>query len=662
VLLWLLNGDDTFAVSSNLENVQKPVSTPLSVQFIPSNDPQDLLKTEPTTLLLDFMCLAQNKGFPQIIKGVPAMSFRTWLFSLLLLLPGSAWAQSATINASPNPCTLANTAAYCTSSITWSSNNAPNAGLFFGTILVGGTPSGTYTPNWINITGYTFDVRQDRNNPNSQLLASVFVRGVVPAPPSGSVSASPNPCSIATGGSSCTSSITWTSSNAPGAGLFFGTTLVGGTPSGTYTPNWITTGGFTFDLRTDHNNPFSQLLASIFVYGQVAAPPPSATIAASPNPCVLATPVATCTSTISWTSTNAPNAGLFLSSTLVGNAASGSYTTSTVNVTGLSFKVRLDRNNANSQTLVSLLVIGVVAVDLRSYFPATTNTYRMSDGRAHGRYNFFFAQQVPTDPFWSLYTLLFDLRKPGANLLIWQKIYASDADSPENLNCTATYGHLVLGAGSDKSVVEVGDWLNSDGNVRGAGGVCPNQYGAFGYQKTDTFGLPATGLNWSGVNGLASSFSSSQLGYVFRQNPPSTSYVLGSTEYSSPTLVQFLSSWQAPYGRKPNNGTWGAPGKVYTNVVRMILYHGVLGGTNPCPLHQDNPLSGLYIHRAGYNSYAVELYMDQLHGVLQQTLLYDETGYWFPPYVACDTRFPALAPIGNSLDLALGLWRAYIDR
>jgi hypothetical protein len=596
-------------------------------------------------------------------EGVLEMSLRIWLFSLIVLLPATSWAQSATVSGSPNPCTLASGDGYCTSSITWSSSNAPNAGLFFGATLVGGTPTGTYTPSWINSNGYTFDVRQDRNTPTSQILASVSVRGVVPAQPSGSVSASPNPCAIASGGSSCTSSITWASSNAPGAGLFFGTTLVGGTPSGTYMPNWINAGGFTFNLRSDHTNPNSQLLASVFVYGQVAAGPASATISASPNPCLLATPTATCSSTISWTSSNAPNAGLFLHSTLVGNAPSGNYATSTVNVNGLPFKVRLDRTNANSQILASLLVSGLVGVDLRSYFPAATNTYRTRDETAAARYIFFFPQQVASDSFWSLYTLLFDLHKANSRLLIWQKIYASDTNNPEQLNCTTTYGHLVLGGGSDKSVVEVGDWLNND-VVYQAGGVCPNNYGAFGYQNAVQFALPATGLNWSGVNGLDSSSSSFQLGYVFRQNPPAPTYAYSTfTEYSSPTLVQFLSSWSPPYGRDPIRGTWVAhPGKLYANVVRLIFYHGTSNGTStaPCPelLDPQNPLSSLYIHKATYNSYALELYMDQAHGILQETVLYDETGYFGVP--ACSAGFPALT-CNEELDSALHRWQTYID-
>lgn len=288
------------------------------------------------------------------------MWFRIWLFCLSLLLPATAWTQSATVSAYPNPCALANSGDNCTSTITWSSGNAPSAGLFWGSVLVGGAPSGTYTPSWININGYTFDVRQDYNNPNSQVLASVFVLGEVPPQPTGNVLASPSPCTIAAGNLSCTSSIMWSSSNAPTAGLFFGSVLVGGTTSGTYTPSWITTAGNTFDLRADYNNPYSQILASTFVYG-VAIPEPSATISATPNPCILATSGALCSSTIGWRSTDAPNGGLFLGSNLVGNAIAGSYAANATGTNVQTFYVKLDRNNANSQVLASVDVIGTVA-------------------------------------------------------------------------------------------------------------------------------------------------------------------------------------------------------------------------------------------------------------------------------------------------------------
>lgn len=289
------------------------------------------------------------------------MTSRRWLVTLaLLLLPTSTWAQSATVSASQNPCSLASSSSNCTSVVTWSSSGAPSAGLFFGSILVGGTPSGTYTPTWININGYTFDVRANWNDPNSQVLATVFVRGALPPQPGATINASPNPCTITAGNSSCTSQIAYASSNAPGAGLFFGTTLVGGGTSGTYTPTWITTGGYNFEVRLDRTNPNSEILTQVHVYG-VTAVAPSATISATPNPCILATTSSNCSSAITWTSTNAPSSGLFYESTLLGAAASGSYSPNWLNVNGHTFDVRLDRNNPSSQILTSLFVSGVTA-------------------------------------------------------------------------------------------------------------------------------------------------------------------------------------------------------------------------------------------------------------------------------------------------------------
>ncbi len=202
---------------------------------------------------------------------------------------GAVATPSATISASPNPCTLATASGSCTSTIAYSSTNAPNAGLFFGSTLVGGGSSGTYTPSWINSAGFTFDVRLDRNNASSQILNSVTVRGAV-ATPSATISASPNPCALTTASATCTSTITYSSTNAPNAGLFFGSTLVGGGSSGTYTPTWINSSGFTFDVRVDRNNANSSVLASVFVNGQVSATQLS---------CASVAPQATSTSAVS---------------------------------------------------------------------------------------------------------------------------------------------------------------------------------------------------------------------------------------------------------------------------------------------------------------------------------------------------------------------------
>jgi len=297
-------------------------------------------------------------------------------------------------------------------------------------------------------------------------------------------------------------------------------------------------------------------------------------------------------------------------------------------------------------------------IDLRTYFPAVTNVYRTFDGRAHAKYSFFFVTQNGLDPFWGLYSTLFDLGKPDGQLLIWQKIYASNVNDLEDLNCTATYAHLFLGGGADKGVIEVGDWLNNNGDVHGPNGSCPDSYRALGYQRATSFATPATGLNWSGPGGLDSSYTSFQSGYVFHQASPGTGYLYnGYGEYSTPGLVEFLPNWSPEYGRG-SGGAWGSPGTTYTNVVHMVLFHGVSGDPISCSPDRGNPYSTYYLHVPGFRSYAIELYMDQAHGILQETLLYDELGYF--GYAACSNAFPALAPRGG-LTQAFRLWRSYLD-
>ena len=547
------------------------------------------------------------------------------LAALLLGVPPLVWAQSGSIQLDPSPCQIPNGGTTCLVNISWQTSGVSQPGLFWGTTLVGYGTVGTYSPDWINASGYTFDLRALYSDPNSALLDSKFVYGVPPA--SGSISASPNPCQIPAGQSTCTVNISWTASNTPQQpGLFWGTTLVGYGTSGTYSTNWIDTGGYVFTLRTNYADPNSTQLDSVTAYG-VASSQPSGSVSA-PG-CSIPTFSSSCSSTITWQTSNAPLAGLFRNGSLVATGTSGSYSDNAVTASGTTYAVLVDYSNSGSTQLAAATATGqpFAPVDLRSYFPVATNTYRLAreDGFVGIRYNFF----VATSDFQNLYNTYFNLNKPG-QLLIWQKVVSAPPGS-QNLNCTVTYGHLYTGGGSDHSVVEVGDWLNGNAQVL-PDGTCPNQFYAFGYQPSQTFALPATGINWSGANGLTSSIGSSyQQGFIFANanQDPNNSYVSSTQmEFSDPVLIEVLSTWQAPWGRNggsPNG--WGSPGQTYTNVVRMILYHGTTG-SNTCQGQFDptNPWQVYFRHYSGFQTYAQELYMDQQHGILQFRVLYDEGG------------------------------------
>jgi hypothetical protein len=326
-------------------------------------------------------------------------------------------------------------------------------------------------------------------------------------------------------------------------------------------------------------------------------------------------------------------------------------------------------------------------VDLRPYFPAADNTYRKSDGTAAARYVFFPSSQTVNSGFWNVYASYLNLQKPGT-LMVWAKMYASDPNNPGNLNCTKTYGMLFKGSGADKSVIEVGDWYNEAPVPNYSGGTCGSQFGALGYQKyppigyttspAPTFSLSAaTGLNWSGPNGLDDSYGSYQNGYVFRQYPSSPApYASGAppfAEYSTPTLSQVIGNWSPEYGRSPAGAWVQNPGKTYTDVIRMVLYHGTGrsgSSVSACAVQTSpgHPYHNFYWHHPPasvnganvanfFGSYAIELYLNPQYGVLQETLLYDESNCATVAY-----PYPALAANGTPLTNALRAWRWYIDR
>jgi hypothetical protein len=184
-----------------------------------------------------------------------------------------------------------------------------------------------------------------------------------------------------------------------------------------------------------------------------------------------------------------------------------------------------------------------------------------------------------------------------------------------------------------------------------------------------------TGLNWSGPNGLDDSYGSYQHGYVFRQYPdyfaPYASGAPPYGEYSTPVLSQIVGNWSPEYGRNAAGAWVRNPGKTYSDVIRIVLYHGTgrLGDSVPaCTVSTapGHPYHNVYWHHTlaavngvatanFYGTYAIELYLNPQYGVLQETLLYDESN-------CAGNTYPALAASGPALDTALRLWRWYIDR
>ena len=145
------------------------------------------------------------------------------------------------------------------------------------------------------------------------------IEGVPGTPPSGSIAASPNPCTIVAGGTSCTSAIEWTTDHVTHAEVYVSS---GGTETRVWNTTacagqscsapWITAGGpFTFTLYDYSTGARGATLGSVVVTGQVKTP--AGSIAASPNPCTIGAGASACTAAIAWSTQNVTQARVYVS-------------------------------------------------------------------------------------------------------------------------------------------------------------------------------------------------------------------------------------------------------------------------------------------------------------------------------------------------------------
>jgi len=158
-------------------------------------------------------------------------------------------AVGGTISASPNPCTLSGST--CTSTISWSTSGVSSALVTVQDTGIGGSESnfgsGTSNPGkdapWIQGAPHQYTFRlYDTTGGGMTLLDSVVVTAVS----GGTISASPNPCTLS-GSLTCTSTISWSTSGASSALVTVQDTGIGGSEtnfgSGTSNPGkdapWI---------------------------------------------------------------------------------------------------------------------------------------------------------------------------------------------------------------------------------------------------------------------------------------------------------------------------------------------------------------------------------------------------------------------------------------
>lgn len=260
--------------------------------------------------------------------------------------------------------------------------------------------------------------------------------------------------------------------------------------------------------------------------------------------------------------------------------------------------------------LAMMVSMTAFAVDLREYFPAS-NTIKLNrpNGNEHARYTFTASPQV----FEGLYNAYYDLGTDGYHYS-WRKEYKINGSW-----CTKTYGLLFMG--DDKSITEVGDWMDR--------GSCHPDV-LFGY-KSALNGGSNTGLLWSPAGGLTSDPTTIEV-FTAAQNAPNMAYSTnGWQAFSRVGLISELETYTPEFGRD-SNGVWGeGNANTYTDVVHIVMYHGTKG-PNTTPVRCEAPIAAngaYYQSYKDYNSYAIELWMAKGIGVIKEITTFIEDGsYW----------------------------------
>jgi hypothetical protein len=131
----------------------------------------------------------------------------------------------------------------------------------------------------------------------------------------GTLEASPNPCEIPTGLTNCTTTLTWTTADDVANAILYVQDLGFGYPSsaieagktGTVEINWIQAPPHRYIFTLYEITATSQVsIAAIEVIGKEESKPaaPSGTISAAPSSCVIPADGTTCSTVVSWNTTN----------------------------------------------------------------------------------------------------------------------------------------------------------------------------------------------------------------------------------------------------------------------------------------------------------------------------------------------------------------------
>ncbi len=211
---------------------------------------------------------------------------------------------TGTVSATPNPCNIAMGSTTCSTTVSWNSTSS-SASVWVsdlsnnGLQLFANGQSGGQAATWITAAGSRFHLKV-----GSQTLSTVDVLGNPPPPPSGTISASPNPCTIAPGNTSCNITINWSSVNAPTAEVWAsdlsnnGMVLFASDPNGSQVTVMPPSTAKRMHLK------FGALTLATVDIQAGALPPPSGTLTASPGACNIAPGSVTCPATVNWNTYN----------------------------------------------------------------------------------------------------------------------------------------------------------------------------------------------------------------------------------------------------------------------------------------------------------------------------------------------------------------------
>jgi hypothetical protein len=229
------------------------------------------------------------------------------------------------IEVTANPCEIPFGKTTCTVDITWVTVNAEVPQLRVQDVGIGGPEglfspdaSGTATIDWIQGAPHRYRFTlYDVGSGTPRELGFMEMTGQEgnPPPSRGTLKASSNPCEIPEGGGACNTTLTWTTTDDVANAILYVDDIGFGHPpsgieagkSGTVEINWIQPPPhryiFTlFEITTTGQVP----IASIEVIGKELSKPaaPSGTISAAPSSCVIPAGGTTCSTVVSWTTTD----------------------------------------------------------------------------------------------------------------------------------------------------------------------------------------------------------------------------------------------------------------------------------------------------------------------------------------------------------------------